>query len=194
MITAGEALLERGLETLGEDEDHRLWRAVAAGDTRAFERLVERHSPRVTSVASRFLDNREDVADAVQETFLRAWEHRRRFRGEAGVRAWLLAITVNVCRNRRRGYWRWRLFLSRDAASLCAAPDDPQVLAEERLGHGVLDSAVRELPEPLRTPFVLRFYEELSGVEIAAILHCRESTVWSRIYAARRELRKKLGG
>jgi RNA polymerase sigma-70 factor (ECF subfamily) len=190
MNTAGEALLEGRIEAM--DEDQRLWRAVTAGDARAFEQLIERHSPRVTSVVSRLLDNREDAADAVQETFLRAWQHRARFRGDSGVRAWLLAIALNVCRSRRRGYWRWRLFLNRDAAGVVATPDDPRTLAEARLTHAHLEGAVRELPEALRTPFVLRFFEELSGVEIAAILGCTESTVWSRIYAARRALRRKL--
>src|SRR5207245_648349 len=151
---------------------------------------VERHRGKVTSVAARFLDNPEDVADAVQESFVRAYENLRSFRAAASFRSWLLAITINVCRNKRRGFWRWRLFLQQEAPALAERPADPEALAEDRLAYGQLESAVRELPERLRVPFVLRFFEELSGAEIAAMLKWPESTVWTRIYAARQELRK----
>jgi RNA polymerase sigma-70 factor (ECF subfamily) len=192
MSVQGEIGVDSRLGLTTEDEETRWWRLAVDGDTRAFERLVERHSGRLTSVAGRFLDNREDVADAVQETYLRAWEHRHHFRGGSGVGTWLVAILLNVCRSRRRGHWRWNLFLTRDALRLQPPPDDPRDLAEKRINRGVLERAVAELPTALRVPFTLRFFEEFTGAEIAQILGCRESSVWTRIYTARKRLARQL--
>lgn len=193
-MQAGEMRLEQGFERAVPDEDERLLRSAADESQAAFEALVVRHSGRVASVVSRFLENREDVQDAVQETFLRAYQQRKRYRGEAGVRAWLLGIAVNVCRNRRREFWRWRTFLSREGQAHVPQGPDAQELAESRLARGELERLLDRLPDDLRIAFSLRFLEELSGVEIAAILRIPESTVWTRIYAARRELRKQLAG
>ena len=194
MSICGELVVEQRLGRAREEDEERLWRAAAAGEHAAFETLISRHRRQVASVAARFLTSREDVEDAVQETFLRAYRQLFRFRGECGIRAWLVAIVVNVCRNKRRGFWRWRELLGRHAPSLAPAPDDPRSEAESRLARGELEHAVNELPETLRLPFILRFYEELSGAEIAAALGWNESTVWSRIYAAQRALRRKLEG
>jgi RNA polymerase sigma-70 factor (ECF subfamily) len=72
-----------------------------------------------------------------------------------------------------------------------AAPD-PRELVHGAMWRDEIDEAVHRLPERLRLPVVLYFYEELTGPEIAAALGCNPSTVWSRIYAAHRELRKQL--
>jgi RNA polymerase sigma-70 factor (ECF subfamily) len=190
MTAAGEILVDRRIGLVLEDEDDRLHRAAVAGDDSAFERLVHRHSPQAALVARRLLENPQDVEDAVQETFVRAYQGLRRYRGQAGFRAWLLAIVVNVCRNRRRDWWRWRTFLSR--SGLGGPEPDARKQAEQQLIRGDLDRLVSALPDALRVPFTLRFFEELSGAEIAAILECPESTVWTRIYSARRELQRRL--
>lgn len=193
MHTCGELAVEQW-PGRAQDEEERLWRAAAAEERGAFELLVSRYRGKVASVAGRLLNNRDDVEDAVQETFLRAYQQLSRFRGECGIRAWLVAIAVNVCRNKRRGFWRWRRLLSESGPFLHPVSEDPRKHAEDRLARGELESAVARLPDPLRLPFTLRFYEELTGAEIAAALGWNESTVWSRIYAAQRELRKKLEG
>src|SRR4051794_21464054 len=116
MHACGELVVERyrpeGTRPAEPDEDDPLWRAAARGERGAFESLVRRHRGKVTSIAARLLDRREDVEDAVQEAFLRAYRQLPRFRGECGFRSWLVAILVNVCRTRRRGFGRWRRFLS----------------------------------------------------------------------------------
>jgi RNA polymerase sigma-70 factor (ECF subfamily) len=176
-----------------EDEDVRLWRSVQAGSDAAFEELVTRHSARLASVASRLLNNPADVEDVVQETFLRVFETRSRYPRVYSLRVWLLRITINLCHSRRRTAWWRRILLTHDYRESEAMGEDPQALAERGVMDGQIWNAVRELPETLRLPFLLRYSEELSGAEIAAVLNWNESTVWSRIYAARRQLRSRLG-
>src|SRR5947209_7906569 len=108
MQTRGELAVEQPVRGRPEDEDERLWRAAADGETGAFETLVARHRRKLASVAARFLNDPDDTEDAVQEAFLRAFQQLGRFRGECGVRGWLISILMNVCRNKRRGFLRWR--------------------------------------------------------------------------------------
>ena len=181
-------------------EDERLWRLAVSGEATAFEELVRRHSPRVASVASRFLRNPQDVEDVVQDTFLRAFQHLHHCRNGAAIRPWLIRIAVNLCKNRlRSAWWKQVLLLGADAEAqldekdLCTSPmDDPQALVERTLERAELERAVAQLPYRLRVPFVLRFFEDLSGAEIAAIQDCSENSVWTRIYAARKQVRARL--
>jgi RNA polymerase sigma-70 factor, ECF subfamily len=132
----------------------------------------------------------------VQETFVRAFENLRGFRGDASVRTWLIRIAVNLCKNRRGEYWRRRVTLTGDDAALHPEAAGARTLAEAALlqgeWEGALRAAMQQLPDRHRLPILLHFFEDLSGAEIAAVLGWNESTVWSRIYAGCRALRKKL--
>jgi RNA polymerase sigma-70 factor (ECF subfamily) len=184
--------LGRRVREAPEEADQQLVRAAVAGDLAAFDRLVERHCRKVACVAGQLLNNPHDVEDVVQETFLRAFEHLAGFRGEASVRTWLIRIAMNLCRNRRQTFWWRRVLLTADHAAFEPSPADARALAEEALAQRELQHALERLPERLRLPLVLHFFEELSGAEIAAILGCSENAVWKRIYAGRRALRKSL--
>src|SRR5262249_42065514 len=181
----------------GADEEERRWvRAALEGDLAAFDALVARHWRKVASVVGRFLSDANDVEDAVQETFVRAFEGLRGFRGDASVRTWLIRIAVNLCKNRRSEFWRRRVMLTDDDATLRAEPAGAPALADAALLQGewerALQIALAQLAERHRLPILLHFFEDLSGAEIAAVLGWNESTVWSRIYAGCRELRNKL--
>lgn len=174
-------------------DDHRLVQSILHGDAAAFDGLVKSHAQPVTSVVRRFLDDPNDLEDAVQETFLRAYRSLSRFRGQASLRTWLIQIALNVCRDRRRTFWMRRVVLAADSRSFEAATDDGRDLAERAAMQESIERAVRALPEKLRLPLVLHAFEELSGAEIAAVLGWSESTVWTRIYAARKRLHRELG-
>ena len=193
MDLPGEMVVPQRRELPEEDEDTRLWRSVQAGCDAAFEELVTRHGARLASVAYRLLNNPADVEDVVQETFLRAYETRRRYPRIYSLRTWLLRITINLCNSRRRTAWWRRILLTYDYRETEPHGEDPQALAERGVVDCQIWDAVRELPEMLRLPFLLRYSEELSGVEIAVVLGWSESTVWTRIYAARRQLKRRLG-
>jgi RNA polymerase sigma-70 factor, ECF subfamily len=188
----GELVVEQRPRLAARDTDQQLVEAALAGDLTAFDALVERYWRKLASVAGRFLDDPNEVDDAVQEALVRAFQRLQGFRGEASVQTWLIRIVVNICRNRHRSGWRRFVSLFDSPMEAGPATQDPQLLAETALALEELGEAVQRLPERLRLPLVLHFYEDLSGPEIAAVLGWNESTVWSRIYAAYRELRKQL--
>lgn len=178
-----------------EAEERSLIRAAQSGDHAAFAVLVDRHASKVASVSARFLQNPGEIEDVVQETFVRAWQSLAHFRGEASFRTWLLRMAINACKNRNGTFWsrRVRLTVAEDIPEIVNA----QMLAEASLLQAEtrrnLEAALRNLPEKFRLPITLHYFEDLSGAEIAGLLGWNESTVWSRLYAGCRALRKRLG-
>lgn len=192
MQTASEAFVEEWVPAPDDGQDLRLVQAVLAGDRAAFDVLVRLHSREVSAAARRFLHNPNDLEDVVQETFLRAYQNLRRYQGTARLRTWLIQIALNVCRDRRRGFWMRRVVLVEDTSH--SPQPASSAFSDQSALQQTIEAAVAELPEKLRLPFTLHAFVELSGVEIAEVLGCSESTVWTRIYTARKKLRVRLEG
>ena len=128
-----------------------------------------------------------DAEDVVQEAAMRAWQAWPTLRDRAAVRAWLLHITLNVCRHWRRG------LKGQQQARLQPLPDDDsRLLALLDLDPGTSDhtgaldlrAVVNTLPEALRQVVVLRFYAGLDATEIGNVLHIPAGTVRSRLHRA----------
>lgn len=75
---------------------------AVAGDAEAFGGLIKRHHPKIYEVAHRMLGNPKDAADATQETFARAREHIKAFRGRTPFGTWIHRIAVNLCLRYKR--------------------------------------------------------------------------------------------
>jgi RNA polymerase sigma-70 factor (ECF subfamily) len=135
------------------------------------------------------LDRDQELArDATQETALRVLRLLPSFRGEAKLRTWAMGIAINVCREMRRGQ---RSF-DEDAVSL-SEPSAPDRAAEADELATVLRQLLAELPQRQREAIVLRFFEELSVDETAAVMRCATGTVKATVHQALRALRNRLG-
>src|SRR3954466_6708958 len=102
--------------------------AARDGDAAAFGRLAERHRREIHRHCVRLV-GAHDAEDAVQDTFLRAWQRLATFQGRASLRAWLFRIATNVCYDAlaRRGAWIERDALHEpDALVELAAPQDSE--------------------------------------------------------------------
>ena len=187
-----------------EPSDATLAARAAAGDTPAFEVLVERYQARVYRLASR-LANDTDAPDLVQETFLQVYRHLRSFRGDAQFGTWLYRIATNVCLMHRRARGRRPVesldqFLpsftedGRHAAmpaDLLSASTADDVLDRQLLAAKARDGIAR-LPDLYRDAFVLRDLEDLPTSEVARILEIEPATVRQRVHRARLMLRGSL--
>lgn len=157
-----------------------------------FEALAAPEERTVWRVCYRLLGNAADAEDAVQETMLRAWQHRSRFQGESSVRTWLCSIAVHWCMDRLRQRKR------RPQVSLDTLREDgydpesreplPQEEVERRDRRERLRQALGELEEDQRVPLVLYAQEQWSYEEIAAALSLPVGTVKSRISRAREKI------
>ena len=176
------------------------------GDLAAFDQLVLRHQQEVFAVAIRMLGNREEAQDVAQDVFVRAFRAIGSFRREAKLSTWLVSITMNLCRNRRRWWARRKRVI---AASLdepveteegasgreIADPSPtPAETAEQRERQRQVAATLQILSEAERTVIVLRDLQGYSYEEIAQVLRCRVGTVKSRLSRARVQLRALLDG
>lgn len=180
------------------EEDQELMRRVQAGDTVAFGRLMEEWELPVKRLLARLVQNAAEAEDLAQETFVRVWRQRARYRLDAPFRPWLFAIALNLGRNRLR-WWRRRPQLSLDAWTEAGG----EVRAEEAAAPATLErlerveavrAAIAALPVGLREVIVLFQYEELSQREIAFVTGMSEKAVESRLFRARVRLRDTLEG
>ena len=180
-------------------EDVALMQRVQQGDEGAFAILLQRWERPVKSVIARLVLNAGETEDLAQETFVRVWQQRAKFRREAEFRPWVFSIAVNLARNRLR-WWRRRPHVALDswteAEESGAKVGGAMSAASAELERVELAAAVREavaaLPTDLREVVVLFEYEGLSHAEIAAALGCTPKAVEARLYRAREKLRKAL--
>lgn len=179
-------------------EDRALMARVCGGDERAFAALMERWELPVKSVIARLIFNASEAEELAQETFVRVWQQREKFRPDAVFRPWVFAIAVNLARNRLR-WWRRRPSISLDEWSAVGEPgatDRPPATASSSLETNERAAAVRDaiaaLPAELREALVLFTYEQMSHAEIAAAVGATAKAVETRIYRAREKLRAAL--
>jgi RNA polymerase sigma-70 factor (ECF subfamily) len=146
----------------------------------------------VFKLAVRLLRSRDEAEDAMQETFLKAWEARAGFRGESGVRTWLCRIALNHCyRALKRG--RRRAPLEQAAAAHAAGPGaHPDADAERARLREAIDRAVAELPPDWQAALTLREALGFSYEEMSQAMGCPLGTAKSRLFRARAALREKL--
>ncbi len=149
--------------------------------------LVEQYAPALYRVAYSVLRNSPDAEDAVQETFLRVLRHRDTLHEIRDQRVWLVRIVWNVALDRKR---RAKTRPETDDVSelarvLPAAGLSAEEIAAAAQHHARVLKMVDQLPAKEREVLVLSAFDELSSVEIAAVLSVTESTVRSRLFRAR---------
>ncbi len=124
--------------------------------------------------------NMSDAEDIVQEAFLRAYEKAPEFESEEHEKAWLIRVTVNLCKSRLRSPWRKRIVRLLDSYP-----------ASEPEQHELLEQIIT-LPPKYRTVIHLFYYEGYSIKDISALTGQKESTVRSHLTRARQKLKSVL--
>ena len=175
--------------------------ALRSGDRAEFARLVDAYSTPIYRLGLKMLGNSQDAEDILQNTFLNALTHLSNFEGRSSVSTWLYRIAANealMLIRRRKSNINIEDMQSEDSDDV-PLPEtfmDWSLLPEKELisgeGKGVLESAIKKLPETLRVVFILRDVEDLSIKETAEILNLTEVNVKARLLRARMALREQL--
>jgi RNA polymerase sigma-70 factor, ECF subfamily len=190
------------LETNKDDvTDHQLVDRVFTGDKKAFDLLVLKYQHRVLSLIGRFIRDPHEVEDVCQEAFIKAYRALSNFRGESAFYTWLYRIAINTAKNHMVAKGRRPPatdmdideveFLESQTLALTDIESPERQLARDQLKQ-VIDKAIEELPEDLRTAFTLREFGGLSYEEITEIMGCPVGTVRSRIFRAREAIDNKI--
>lgn len=180
--------------------DVELMLRLAGGDDFALNTLMDRWGSRVTAFLLKMTGQRETAVDLAQETFIKLYHARSRYKPTGGFSTYLFSIASNLARNHAR--WKGRHpTLSMDAVSeeggwkIPGLVDSGRTPEETALANEMtcaVHDAFLSLPSHLREAMTLFIYEEMSYAEIAAICQCSLKAVETRIYRARQMLKVQL--
>ena len=180
--------------------DQQLVARVQKGDSRAFDMLVLKYQHRIMGLISRYVHDSDEVQDVAQEAFIKAYRALPRFRGDSAFYTWLYRIAINTAKNHLVSRSRRppgsdveiedaEYFEAGDALRTIETPETALFGAELK---AVVERAIGELPDDLRTAVTLREFDGLSYEDIADVMDCPVGTVRSRIFRAREAIDKQV--
>jgi RNA polymerase sigma-70 factor (ECF subfamily) len=177
----------------GTSDEEALLKRIKDGERELFYELVQPYERRVYAAALSILRNEAEAEDAAQEAVLKAFKHIGQFRAEAKFSTWLLQITINEARMRRRKQVAHAMesiadqpnedgeYIPRDFADWREIPSET---LERREIRDALMKALATLGEKYREVFVLRDMQRLSIEETAKILDISTASVKTRLLRA----------
>lgn len=172
-------------------QDEILVRRFRQGDRAAFDELYTKYRDEALRTASLITGSRADGEDVVQEAFVQCYQTIGQLRDPARFKAWLFKLLT-------RAAWKYCRKRSREEP-VAEFFDDAGKAGESALGAVLrteqsreLFAAVQRLDENQRTVVVLYYFNDMAVRDIAKVLGCREGTVKSRLFAARRSLQKAM--
>lgn len=167
-----------------------LARRAAAGQTAAWDELIDLHGERLFNLALHFAGSREEAEDLTQEIFLRLYQNLRQYRGDCPLISWALRLSRNLCIDHYRHVRRERLFhhVSDEILAHLPAGNDIQAEAQWREEVEAVQEALAQMPEDLAEVVLLRDLQGWSLEEAASYLDVPVGTVKSRLHRARLEV------
>lgn len=159
---------------------------VTSNPSDAVEQVLERFGDDILRLAFSYMKNREDAEDVVQDVLIRFMQSEKTFEDFEHVKAWLLRVAANLCKDKLKSASRQREV---------AIPEGYEVAAmEEQESESDILQIVMALPEKYRSVIHLYYYDEYSTAEIANILQKKEATVRSLLKRGREKIEKMMKG
>ena len=162
--------------------DNCVIRACQKGDKTAYAKLVKRHYKGVFALCLGMLGNVHDAEDAAQEAMLKALSRIKKLHNPEQFERWLLRIAKNICIDFLRRKKRTRALDMKESRSTEARTDE----------NDDLKRAIRRLPQELRVPLTMFYFDGKNARKIAGKLNISHSGACQRIREARRQLHELL--
>ncbi|HYG19038.1 MAG TPA: RNA polymerase sigma factor [Ohtaekwangia sp.] len=175
-------------------------RRVLAGEKELFEILLRRYNQKLYRVIRSYLKDNGDVEDAMQDTYLKAFDKLQQFEGNAAFSTWLIRIGINEALLRLRRLKKERSLYAVDdtltEARLIQLPDNkqmnPEKLAIRHETKILIEQAIDQLPEKYRVIYVLKEVEGMDNSQIAELLQLSDANVKVRLHRAKTLLKDVL--
>lgn len=175
-----------------EKKEQEILQQIARGNTIAMKDFYDNYAGYLTAVCSRYLSNKEDVEDVLQESFIKIFKAVEKFeyRGEGSLKAWAARIVVNEALKHIKENQKLKI----TNLPNWDMPDitDDQDPDFEDIPTSVILEMIRALPLGYRTVFNLYVFEEKSHKEIASILGIAENSSASQLHRAKGLLIKEI--
>ncbi len=150
------------------------------------DRMMAEHGSSLLRMCYLYLRDAALAEDAVQDTFLKAYQNLSHFRGESSERSWLIRIAINTCKDYLRTPWFRRVDGKVTLENL------PEPVHESEPSDSTVVDEVMRLPAKYKDVVLLRYYQELKIREVSETLRIPMDTVKSRIKRANQMLHQKL--
>jgi RNA polymerase sigma-70 factor (ECF subfamily) len=164
---------------------------VVNGNREVFRLLIDRHKRRVSGLGHSFFHDTDEVADFVQDVFLKAFRSLPQFQKRARFSTWLYRIAYTSALNRLNRRKEYKSLSENDYESAYRTPEEDHIKA---LLRDAVRQAVTELPEKYRICVDLFFFYDRSYSEIEMITGYPVNTIKSHVFRAKKLLREKLEG
>lgn len=151
------------------------------------EDLYHNHARNIQRLCYLYLGDAAASEDAMQETFLKAYEKYPLFRGNSDIKTWLTRIAINTCKDMQRRDAGKNVF---PAAEVLENTQHATDVPENTIEKLLVSEAIHRLPRELREVVILFYYQELTTKAIGTVLHIPRTTVEFRLKKARGELKK----
>ncbi|MCB0274307.1 MAG: sigma-70 family RNA polymerase sigma factor [Calditrichaeota bacterium] len=178
--------------------DEQLIAQFQRGDLQAFDVLVHRYKDQLLNYVFRFVGNRVDAEDIVQETFLRVYKNKHYYKEIAKFSTWVYTIAGNLAKTELRRRKRRKLFSVSNFVNEERDFDipDPNRSPDQRvdgaLKDEIIQKAIDKLPAKFKEVIILRDIQEFAYEEISEILNIPLGTVKSRVNRGRLKLQEDL--
>jgi RNA polymerase sigma-70 factor, ECF subfamily len=178
--------------------DAHLLTEVLAGNLEAFAGIIRHHNQRMFRIARSIVTDDAEAMDAVQESFITAYERLGDLKDPQALGVWLGRIVRNTALMRLRSNRRYEFMETSDLDNVLelSVPQPPQRLPEGEIANielrRLLEECIDELPDAFRTVFMLRAVEQCSTSDTARILEIEEATVKTRYHRAKRLIQQRL--
>lgn len=175
------------------EETGRLALRAASGEQKAFDELYAATVETAYYTATLVLTSQEDIADALQISYMKAFAHIGELEHPESFEKWLKKIVINECRNYLRDNGKHifsTVYIGGSYDDVEGSDLTVDIAGNEELRR-TLDEILSSLPEKQRVCVNLFYYEKYSVAEIAALLGISEGTVKSRLHYGRRTLERK---
>lgn len=175
----------------GKDKEFELFKNILHGDIVAMKEFYDYYSGLLAAICSRYIKNRDDVKDVLQESFIKIFNSINKFeyRGVGSLKAWATRIVVNESLKYVRENEKLDLIVPTDDFPDVAEDEDPDF---DDIPMSVILDMIRALPAGYRTVFNLHIFEKKSHKEIASILNIAENSSASQFHRAKSVLAKQI--
>ncbi len=163
---------------------------ILSGEKKLFELIMRRYNQRLFRIGMSILNNDTETEDAMQSSYIKAYEHMVSFAGRSAFSTWLTRIMINESLAQKKRKQRFSNF-EKQPVEINVMNTAPVILINKEL-NGILENAVSQLPEKYRLVFVLREIEEMSVKETCDALDLETSNVKVRLNRAKTMLRQHL--
>lgn len=180
--------------------DMEIVKRVLGGEKALFEILLRRNNQTLYRVIRSYLKDDDDVQDAMQEAYLKAYDKLQQFHGAAAFSTWLIRIGINEALLRIRSEKKIRPLYSKEddlqSEKILQFPDYTQMNPENKIIQKetriLIEKAIDLLPPRYRTVYMLKEVEGLAIGEIAACLNLSDNNVKVRLHRAKNMLKDSL--